>query len=134
MVLCKLILLFRDTIRSLWRSVSPGGLLVFAEIGSPVGFQMVKYIRDILIKEDTPATIIAPCPHQFSCPMGSANWCHMKQRVFLLQHERTATTKPYRDVPFTYIVAQKPNVLGLGMYFVLEKSYFDLITYFFYRW
>jgi len=102
----------RDTIRSLWRSVRPGGLLVFSEIGSPVGFQMVKHIRNILLEEDIPGTVIAPCPHQFSCPMGEKNWCHIKQRTFLLPHERKQNARSYRDVPFSYIVVEKPSVLG----------------------
>jgi len=102
----------RDTIRSLWRSVRPGGLLVFSEIGSPVGFQMVKHIRSILLEEDVPGTVIAPCPHQFTCPMGEKNWCHIKQRTFTLPHERKHSARSYRDVPFSYIVVEKPSVLG----------------------
>ena len=85
---------------------------MFSEIGSPVGFQMVKFIRDILINEDVPGKVIAPCPHQFSCPMKEKSWCHIKQRTFLLAHERKTTTKSFRDVPFSYIVVQKPSVLG----------------------
>lgn len=72
---------------------------------------MIKFVRDVLLSEDVPARIIAPCPHHNTCPMGEQNWCHFKQRTFLLQHERSES-KSYRDVPFSYLVALKPGVLG----------------------
>ena len=101
--------------KSLWRSVTPGGYLVFAEVGTPVGFHLTKFVRDAILHEDLPGRVVAPCPHQFECQMDKHSWCHFKQRVFLLYHERTKTktgeTKSFRDISYSYVIIQKPNIL-----------------------
>ena len=106
--------------RSLWKYVAPGGLLVISENGSPVGFEIVKEARAILISEVLyPGKIISPCPHMHSCPIASGGWCHFKQRVqTFAKHERNIL-----DAPYSYVVFQKPGELPRELfYFFFTKS------------
>lgn len=83
------------------------GALVVIEPGTPVGFERIRKIRELLLKWG--GHMIAPCPHQDKCPMSDGDWCHFAQRV-----ERTALHRRiksaelgYEDEKFSYVAVGK---------------------------
>ena len=89
-----------------WKSA--GKFLVLIEPGTRRGFAAINAARSALLANA--ATILAPCPHHFACPMAAAgDWCHFSQRV-----ERTSQHRQlkggalgYEDEKFSYLVAVK---------------------------
>jgi ribosomal protein RSM22 (predicted rRNA methylase) len=87
-----------------------GKFLVVIEPGTRRGFAAINTLRSALIAGA--ATILAPCPHHFTCPMAAAgDWCHFSQRM-----ERTSQHRQlkggalgYEDEKFSYLVAAKNN-------------------------
>ncbi len=84
--------------------------LLVVEPGTPVGFERIRWIRDYLIKKG--AHLVAPCPHQLTCPMKEGDWCHFSTRV-----ERTALHRQikegslgHEDEKFSYIAFSKGDV------------------------
>jgi ribosomal protein RSM22 (predicted rRNA methylase) len=92
-----------------------GKLLVVVEPGTRRGFSIINAARSAFIANA--ATILAPCPHHFICPMAAAgDWCHFSQRV-----ERTSQHRQlkggalgYEDEKFSYLVAAKNNSPSTG--------------------
>ncbi|HEY2235224.1 MAG TPA: small ribosomal subunit Rsm22 family protein [Candidatus Angelobacter sp.] len=92
-----------------------GKFLVVVEPGTRRGFAAINTLRSALIAGA--ATILAPCPHHFTCPMAAAgDWCHFAQRV-----ERTSRHRQlkggalgYEDEKFSYLVAAKSNSPSAG--------------------
>jgi ribosomal protein RSM22 (predicted rRNA methylase) len=92
-----------------------GKFLVIIEPGTRRGFAAVNAARSALIANV--ATIVAPCPHHFACPMAAAgDWCHFSQRV-----ERTSQHRQlkggalgYEDEKFSYLVAAKSATPSTG--------------------
>ena len=82
--------------------------LVIIEPGTPRGFAVIDKARSALISNA--AHIIAPCPHQYACPMAAAgDWCHFSQRVERTSQHRQLKggTLGYEDEKFSYIIAGK---------------------------
>jgi ribosomal protein RSM22 (predicted rRNA methylase) len=85
-----------------------GKFLVLIEPGTRRGFAAINAARSSLIANT--ASILAPCPHHFTCPMAAVgDWCHFSQRV-----ERTSQHRQlkggalgYEDEKFSYLVAAK---------------------------
>jgi ribosomal protein RSM22 (predicted rRNA methylase) len=92
-----------------------GKFLVVIEPGTRRGFAAINTARSALIANE--ATILAPCPHHFTCPMAAAgDWCHFSQRV-----ERTSQHRQlkggalgYEDEKFSYLIASKNNSQSTG--------------------
>ncbi|HEY2169616.1 MAG TPA: small ribosomal subunit Rsm22 family protein, partial [Candidatus Angelobacter sp.] len=92
-----------------------GKFLVLIEPGTRRGFAAINAARSSLIANK--ATIVAPCPHHFTCPMAAAgDWCHFSQRV-----ERTSQHRQlkggalgYEDEKFSYLVAVKNSLPSTG--------------------
>jgi ribosomal protein RSM22 (predicted rRNA methylase) len=85
--------------------------LVIIEPGTPRGFAVIDKARAVLIASS--ARIIAPCPHQYVCPMAAAgDWCHFSQRVERTSQHRQLKggTLGYEDEKFSYVIASKTNV------------------------
>jgi ribosomal protein RSM22 (predicted rRNA methylase) len=89
--------------------------LVIIEPGTRRGFAAINAARSAMIANA--ATILAPCPHHFACPMAAAgDWCHFSQRV-----ERTSQHRQlkrgalgYEDEKFSYLVAAKSAAQSAG--------------------
>ena len=96
-----------------WKSA--GKFLVLIEPGTRRGFAAINAARSAMIANA--ATILAPCPHHFACPMAAAgDWCHFSQRV-----ERTSQHRQlkggalgYEDEKFSYFVAAKSAAQSTG--------------------
>jgi len=92
-----------------------GKFLVLIEPGTRRGFAAINAARSALLANA--ATIVAPCPHHFTCPMAAAgDWCHFSQRV-----ERTSQHRQlkggalgYEDEKFSYLVAAKSAAPSAG--------------------
>ena len=66
-------------VETLWSRVREGGLMVYVEAGSPKGFRFLTSFRNWIIeKPRQEASIVAPCPHNGTCPLASKSrtWCH----------------------------------------------------------
>jgi ribosomal protein RSM22 (predicted rRNA methylase) len=92
-----------------------GKFLVLIEPGTRRGFAAINAARSSLIANT--ASILAPCPHHFTCPMAAVgDWCHFSQRV-----ERTSQHRQlkggalgYEDEKFSYLVAAKSTAPSAG--------------------
>lgn len=105
----------RSIIRSLWKNVADGGILVVTETGSPLGFELVREARSVVLVDDlVPGRMVAPCPHAHACPLaGTGKWCHFKQRVQLLREQgKAGVVQNHQDIPFSFAVFQKQASVG----------------------
>lgn len=80
-------------------------ITLIIEPGTPAGYFNLKRIREHLISRE--AHIIAPCPHENSCPLEEDDWCHFSCRVqrSKLHRELKEGDAPYEDEKFAYIAA-----------------------------
>jgi ribosomal protein RSM22 (predicted rRNA methylase) len=88
-------------IRKLWEST--GDTLVVIEPGTPEGFWRIKQAREQLAAAG--AKMIAPCPHDKSCPMPESDWCHFAQRVARSRLHRKVKggELSYEDEKFSFV-------------------------------
>ena len=94
-------------IKTLWRVTDD--ILILVEPGTPLGFGLIREARSILLKEQD-AAMVAPCPHDMSCPMSDPFWCHFSQRIQREPFQRRVKegiTKPYEDEKYSFIVLRK---------------------------
>ena len=68
----------KSFIKSLWDATKD--VLILVERGNPFGSDLINEAREHIIKIQEPLHILAPCPHEKTCPM---KWCHFGQRVRL---------------------------------------------------
>ncbi|PKO18046.1 hypothetical protein CVU37_06905 [candidate division BRC1 bacterium HGW-BRC1-1] len=88
--------------------------LVLIEPGTPRGFGLIARARDLLIA--TGAIIVAPCPHQQSCPMlaaqgeGGQKWCHFAERLSRTRNHRRIKggAVGFEDEKYSYLIACRP--------------------------
>lgn len=79
--------------------------LVIIEPGTPNGFARLNKIRTWLLLKS--AHIVAPCSHQFSCPMKGSDWCHFSTRLKrdnIHRHLKDASLA-YEDEKYAYLIA-----------------------------
>ncbi|TPX44138.1 hypothetical protein SeMB42_g04429 [Synchytrium endobioticum] len=70
-----------ELIDSLWSSSTD--ILVLIESATPSGFKLIEDARAQILKKCTHGSIhvVAPCPHEFACPMSrTKSWCHFPRR------------------------------------------------------
>jgi len=80
--------------------------VIVIEPGTPAGFARIIQARTALI--DGGYTIVAPCPHEFTCPMlERGDWCHFSERLDRSRLHRTvkAGELSYEDEKYSYIAA-----------------------------
>ncbi|MBM3207889.1 MAG: hypothetical protein FJZ57_04715 [Chlamydiae bacterium] len=89
----------------IWKNVNHS--LVIVEPGTPIGYERILKIRDILLRQD--AHLIAPCPHSSKCPLQKPDWCHFYARVerSALHRKIKNASLNYEDEKFSYLVFSK---------------------------
>ena len=89
-------------------------VVVLIEPGTPAGFARIIAARDALLASGH--TIVAPCPHEFACPMlAKHDWCHFAARLdrSRLHREVKGGDVSYEDEKFSYVVAKRLTA-GVG--------------------
>ena len=82
--------------------------VIVIEPGTPAGFARIIRARTALI--DAGFTIVAPCPHEFTCPMlERGDWCHFAQRLDRSRMHRSvkAGELSYEDEKYSYVAATR---------------------------
>lgn len=101
----------RNVLNTAWSAARVAVVLI--EPGTMPGFHLIRQLRDDLIKLG--GHLIAPCPHQDTCPLPSDDWCHFSQRLnrtSLHRHLKVGHLG-YEDEKFSYIAASKnPTALA----------------------
>lgn len=88
-----------------WKAA--GKFLIVIEPGTPVGFERIRAIRDLLIA--LKGHMVAPCPHLLECPMSGGDWCHFSERFersSIHRHLKEGTLG-YEDEKFSYMIFSK---------------------------
>jgi ribosomal protein RSM22 (predicted rRNA methylase) len=97
----------------LWAAT--GGLLLVVEPGTPAGYRRILDVRDRLIAAG--GHVVAPCPHDRSCPLVEPDWCHFARRVARSRLHRQAKggEVPWEDEKFAYVaVSRRPATPIVG--------------------
>ena len=85
--------------------------VVVIEPGTPAGYARIIRVRTALI--DGGFTIVAPCPHEFTCPMlERGDWCHFAERLDRSRLHRSvkAGDLSYEDEKYSYVIATREPV------------------------
>ncbi len=97
----------------LWQKT--GKFLVIIEPGTPLGFERIRRLREMLLSKG--AHVVAPCPHGKKCPMEGSDWCHFSARLERSSKHRYVkeASLGYEDEKFSYIAVSKgPIALEKG--------------------
>lgn len=82
-------------------------IVVIVEPGTPAGFARILAARKLLLRLD--ATILAPCPGGYPCPMTAPAWCHFAERLPRSRaHVRAKGVHvPFEDEKFSYLAVAR---------------------------
>lgn len=108
--------ILRQTLASLWRKTKK--YLILIEVGSQAGFNVISEARDFILQaknwtasdEYLEGHVVAPCPHDQSCPITDQNLpCRFAQNVQLsFSQQRTDLHhKGIHSEQFSYVVLKK---------------------------
>ncbi|MFT3986789.1 small ribosomal subunit Rsm22 family protein [Aestuariivirga sp.] len=97
--------------------------LVLVEPGTPSGFARIRATRERLLRLG--ASVIGPCPHENTCPLEGADWCHFSVRLPRSRahmHAKAATV-PFEDEKFAWAAfsreraaASPPRIIAPPVY------------------
>lgn len=94
-------------LRRAWEAAETAVIIV--EPGTKRGFGLIRELRETMIEWG--ANLLAPCPHDTTCPMGADDWCHFAERI-----ERTSLhrylklgERGHEDEKYSYIIAAKQS-------------------------
>jgi ribosomal protein RSM22 (predicted rRNA methylase) len=78
--------------------------LLVVEPGTPAGYRRIIALRQQLIALG--AHVVAPCPHDDTCPLAAPDWCHFTQRLPRSRaHKQIKGAElPFEDEKFSYVV------------------------------
>jgi ribosomal protein RSM22 (predicted rRNA methylase) len=102
---------FRDCIGLIERAWKAAHLaLIAVEAGTPRGFEVIRAVRDQLIRSG--AEIAAPCPHAGECPTKKPDWCHFAARIerTRLHRQLKGGELGHEDEKFSYVIASRVPV------------------------
>ncbi|MDX2029602.1 MAG: small ribosomal subunit Rsm22 family protein [Blastocatellia bacterium] len=96
----------KQVVRRAWTAARHA--LALVEPGTMSGFSLLRELRGELLALG--ARIVAPCPHQETCPMPEGDWCHFAARCerTALHRRLKAGALGYEDEKFSYLVAVTP--------------------------
>lgn len=97
-----------EVLEKVWNNCS---LVVIVEPGTPRGFERVKLARQWFIHHG--GYILAPCPHQNTCPMTKSDWCHFSVRLERSKEHRQLKdgVLGWEDEKFSYLIASHENIV-----------------------
>ena len=77
--------------------------LLIVEPGTPAGYARIISLRAQLIAAG--AHVVAPCPHNDSCPLIAPDWCHFAQRLPRSRAHKQVkgADLPYEDEKFAFV-------------------------------
>eukprot|EP01114_Cavostelium_apophysatum_P007553 TRINITY_DN19678_c0_g1_i1.p1 TRINITY_DN19678_c0_g1~~TRINITY_DN19678_c0_g1_i1.p1 ORF type:complete len:466 (+),score=14.22 TRINITY_DN19678_c0_g1_i1:31-1428(+) len=108
-------------VSNLWLHTRPGGVLVIVEPGTPLGFDIIKEARQLVLSSTTSATekpeVVTPCPHSDRCPMKKESWCHFAQRIERIDIQLLAkanSSVSYEDEKFSFVAIRKGQSAGVA--------------------
>ncbi|MFL5294760.1 MAG: small ribosomal subunit Rsm22 family protein [Phenylobacterium sp.] len=98
-------------VADLWQACD--GVLVLVEPGTPAGYARLLAARTQLIAAG--AAILAPCPHQATCPIAAPDWCHFSVRLPRSRDHRIVkgAEAAFEDEKFAYLIAARPGVAAV---------------------
>ncbi len=102
------------------RAAATAGTVVIVEPGTPAGYERVIDARTALIESGL--TVIAPCPHQGTCPiilgrdLSGRDWCHFAARVSRSSLHRRLKDADlgYEDEKFSYVSATRVSATSVS--------------------
>lgn len=82
-------------------------ILLIVEPGTPAGYERIIAARSQLISEG--ANVVAPCPHDDSCPLTPPDWCHFSQRLPRSRAHKhlKGADLPFEDERFSYVTLSR---------------------------
>ncbi len=94
-------------VEKLWSCTTQ--VLILVEPGTPAQYAWLKKVREKLIGSG--AHLVAPCPHNQTCPLQAGDWCHFFARLERSQlHQRAKDGKlNYEDEKFSYFIFARQN-------------------------
>ncbi|MBN9564778.1 MAG: hypothetical protein J0G29_01595 [Alphaproteobacteria bacterium] len=94
-------------IQKIW--TTSRSVLILIQPGTPSGYQELMMARDLLLQLG--AHIVAPCPHQMTCPMQEDNWCHFRARLQRspMQMYLKNATRGFEDETYSYLIASRSH-------------------------